>query len=570
MSVFAGIWKSQPGKSAAGSVTANGRVALAVAAILHVVALVVILRSEYGPFAITMALLAWLLINALFALLLRRPLLAALLSAALSLVIIALSQFKFGVLQLTLTFLDFLLIDRDTFSFLFAVVPNLRLMLTVAAFVAVPLVWAVWRFDPWRIRRLHAASTIVLSVAAIAGLSVVFPEQPWEPFQGVNHISNLARSGATSIAHLLANGWIDADAAPAAPLPAAAPCRVEKPPHIIMVLDESSFDIASAPGIKVPPGYADYFRSFDGKRRTLLPEATGGPTWYTEYNVLAGLSSRSFGKLRFYLTRIAAGNVTRGLPQALKRCGYRTFSLYPTYGDFLSARTFQTALGIDTFVDMAAMGVNEDMQPDSFYFDQALKRIGEERAAGAPLFMFVYLTANHFPWTETYRPDLTPGWQGPGNTAEVDEYIRRQTMTANDYRAFVDRLKRDYPGDSFLLVRFGDHQPAISHKLMEPGVARGSLARQLLSFDPRYYATYYAFDAINFAPREIGAALPVLDVAYLPLVIQEVAGLPLDPSFAAQKKIMQRCAGLFYSCDGGREARRFNRLLMDSGFIKNL
>lgn len=107
MSVFAGIWKSQPGKSAAGSVTANGRVALAVAAILHVVALVVILRSEYGPFAITMALLAWLLINALFALLLRRPLLAALLSAALSLVIIALSQFKFGVLQLTLTFSTF-------------------------------------------------------------------------------------------------------------------------------------------------------------------------------------------------------------------------------------------------------------------------------------------------------------------------------------------------------------------------------------------------------------------------------------------------------------------------------
>ncbi len=62
----------------------------------------------------------------------------------------------------------------------------------------------------------------------------------------------------------------------------------------------------------------------------------------------------------------------------------------------------------------------------------------------------------------------------------------------------------------------------------------------------------------------------VCNAAYLPLVIQEVAGLPLDPSFAAQKKIMQRCAGLFYSCDGGREARRFNRLLMDSGFIKNL
>jgi hypothetical protein len=570
MSVFTDLWRSPPGKSAAGPVPASSRVTLAVVAVLHVIALAVILRSEYGPFAITMALLAWVLLNSLFVLMLRRPALAALFSAALAAIIIALSQFKFGVLQLTLTFLDFLLIDRDTFSFLFAVVPNLRWRLIVAAVIAVPLVWAMWRLDPYRIRRLQAAATIFVSMGAIAGLSVAMPEQPWEPFQGVNHISNLARSGATSVAHLLANGWIDADAAPAAPLPAAAPCKVEKPPHIVMVLDESSFDIASAPGIKVPPGYADYFRSFDGKRRTLLPEATGGPTWYTEYNVLAGLSSRSFGKLRFYLTRIAAGNITRGLPQSLRRCGYRTFSLYPTYGDFLGARTFQTGLGVDEFIDMAAMGVNEDMQPDSFYFDQALKRIGEARTAGGPLFMFVYLTANHFPWTETYRPDLTPGWQGPGNTAEVDEYIRRQAMTANDYRAFVERLKRDYPDDAFLLVRFGDHQPAISHKLMEPGMASGSLAKQLLSFDPRYYATYYAFDTINFSPPDISAALPVLDAAYLPLVVQEAAGLPLDPSFAAQKKIMQRCGGLFYGCDGGKEARRFNRLLMDSGFIKNL
>ena len=68
--------------------------------------------------------------------------------------------------------------------------------------------------------------------------------------------------------------------------------------------------------------------------------------------------------------------------------------------------------------------------------------------------MFVYLTANHFPWTDVYRPDLTPDWTPPGNTAETDEYIRRQTMTANDYREFTARLKRDYPDESFLIAAF--------------------------------------------------------------------------------------------------------------------
>ena len=61
------------------------------------------------------------------------------------------------------------------------------------------------------------------------------------------------------------------------------------------MLDEASFDITAAPGIKVPPDYARHFQSFDGKTRTLVVEGTGGPTWYTEYNVLTGLSARSYG-----------------------------------------------------------------------------------------------------------------------------------------------------------------------------------------------------------------------------------------------------------------------------------
>jgi hypothetical protein len=46
--------------------------------------------------------------------------------------------------------------------------------------------------------------------------------------------------------------------------------------------------------------------------------------------------------------------------------------------------------------------------------------------------------------------------------------------------------------------------------------------------------------------------------------------LPLDPSFAEQKKIFQRCKGIFYACGAGAEARRFNRMLIDAGLIKGL
>jgi len=559
-------------------------VGIACVAVLHLGALYALLTTEYGPFAITLALLAWLFANCLVLVLLPRPGIAAALSLMATVVLIAFSRFKFDILQLSITFLDFLIIDRDTLSFLLSVFPRLKLPLLLAAIAAVPVLWLIWRTDPFRVSRKISLALLASASVAISGLAIAVPEQPWEPFQGVNHISNLARSGVVAVSRLTSTGWIEADppAQPSLPLargahaaptmlPPPADCDTKvKRPHIIMMLDESSFDVTAAPGIKVPTGYADYFKSADGKQRSFVAEATGGPTWYTEFNVVTGLSARSFGDLKFYVTRIAAGRVTRGLPAALQRCGYKTVSLYPTYGDFLSARTFQKAAGVEQFIDMADMGASGDMQPDSFYFDQALRVLAREAPSRAPVFMFLYLTANHFPWTDVYKPELTPDWTPPGNTAEVDEYIRRQSVTARDYAEFLARLKRDYPDESFLIVRFGDHQPAISQKLIEPGIDRAHLAKRLMAGDRRFFATYYAIDTVNFHAADLSSALERLDAAYLPIVIQDAAGVPLDPSFAEQRSIMFRCKGIFYTCSKGAEARRFNRLLIDAGLIKGL
>jgi hypothetical protein len=397
------------------------------------------------------------------------------------------------------------------------------------------------------------------------------PEEPHEPFQGVNHISNFIRSGALSVTELMSRGWMEADTETVDRLRSAAndECRpAVKPPHIIMVLDEASFDITAAPGIKVPPGYASHFQSLDGKTRSFVVEGSGGPTWYTEYNVLTGLSARSYGRLKFYVTRIAAGRVERGLPQALRRCGYKTFSLYPAYGAFLSARRFQTTTGVDRFIDMNEMGADY-VEPDRFYYDQAIRTMAQERS-GKPLFMFVYTVANHFPWSERYRPQDTPEWRDPGNAPPVDEYIRRQMMSARDYQAFMARLKKEFPGESFLVVRFGDHQPALSRQIVDPSIDDAEIGRRMMLQDPRYFTTYYAIDAVNFRPVDLTSALDRLEAPYLPLLIQEAAGLPLDPSFVEQKKILERCQGQFYGCAGGTEARRFNRLLIDAGLIKGM
>jgi hypothetical protein len=462
-------------------------------------------------------------------------------------------------------------IDRDTAAYLFTIFPNLRWSVVGAAIVILPLMYALWWLDPFRIRRLPALAGMLACLAALVGYSVAWPDEAWRGYYDDGYLSKFARSGVNAVSDFINYGFMESDAVAAERLkvPLLDACHpAGRRPNIIMIHDESSFDIRQAAGVKVPPGYGSHFKSFDGKERKFLAESNGGPSWFTEYNVLAGLSSRSFGRFSYFVTRIASGRVERGLPLALRRCGYNTISLYPAYGAFMSARSFQTTTGIQHFYDARDLGA-KDVEPDSFFYDKALGLMSQQ-TPNTPQFMFVYLAANHFPWETRFRPDLMPFWRKPGNEPVVDEYLRRQAMSADDYAAFIAGLKKKFPAQPFLIVRYGDHQPEFSPHILDPGLDEAGVGKKLDKYDPRYYATYYAIDAINFEPVKSPAVMDTVDGPYLPLVIQEAAGIPLDPSFDEQKKIMLRCKGLFYACKDGAEARRFNRLLIDAGFVKNL
>jgi len=543
---------------------------LAVAA-PQLAALALMLETETDFGSRTGFLLSWGILNFFWITLLRRPALSGALSLTLVVVLVLLSRLKHDVVQMTANFVDLMVIDRDTAAFLFTIFPNLRWSVISAAVVILPLMYALWWLDPFRIRRLPALACKLACLAALVAYSLTWPDEAWRGFYNDGYFSKFARSGVIAVSDFINYGFMESDATADERLkmPLLDSCHPKGlRPNIIMIHDESSFDIRAADGIKVPEGYGSHFQSFDGKERTFLAEGNGGPSWFTEYNVLAGLSSRSFGRFAYFVTRIAAGRVERGLPLALRRCGYETLSLYPALGAFMSARSFQTTTGIERFLDARDLGAKE-VEPDSFFYDRALQLMSE-RPAGKPLFTFVYLAANHFPWGTRFRPDLMPKWRPPGNEPSIDEYLRRQAMSAEQYQAFLAGLKKKFAGQPFLIVRYGDHQPEFSPLILDPKLDEAGVGRKLENYDPRYYATYYAIDAINFEPVQSPAVMDTIDAAYLPLVIQEAAGIPLDPSFAEQKQIMLRCEGVFYACKDGAESRRFNRLLIDAGMIHGL
>lgn len=539
--------------------------------LLHVVAIGLLFATEIMPTGMLLFLLTWGFLNFLLIGLTARPLVAGAVSLALIVAIIMLSRFKFDVVWMTADFLDVMLIDYATIGFLLTIYPNLQWLVIALLAGLIVLTVALWRLDPHRVSRRGAAAGCAICLAGLIALAAATPDQWWESFSKDRFISRFSRSAVTGISDLVLRGVFEADlkADGRLPIEQAPACGLAaKPPHIILIHDESSFDIRAAPGIKVPPGYGPHFRSFDGKARRLLVESHGGASWYSEFNVLTGLSSRSFGRFANFLPRVAAGRVKRGLPLTLQRCGYQSFSFYPSSAAFMSAKSFHLSTGFQHFYDYRDMEL-KDFPPDSAYYDAAVRIARRDREAGRPMFLFVYLAYNHFPYIRRH-PDLVPGWRDPGNTPEIDEYLRRQERSARDYQAFLDRLRRDFPGESFLLVRYGDHQPAFPTIIIDPTLDQAATARRIQAFDPRYLTTYYAIDVIDYRPVDLSSALDLLDAPYIPLMIQKMIGLPLGPSFAEQNRIFQRCSGIFYACAAGAEVRRFNRLLLDAGQLERL
>jgi hypothetical protein len=556
---------------AARAVVRRDALRIALIAALHLTSLAIMAFTEADIVARLAFLLVWGVLNFFWLGLTRRPAVSAALSLTMIVILVLVSRLKFDIIWMTANFLDVMIIDNDTISFLLSILPGLTRNIIISVVVVLPLVALLWRFDTIRMRLRTSAIGFGSCLVGITAVSIAQPQEDWEAFLGGSYVSKFARSGVTALSELMLHGYMESDAVVTdrlKTLPDATCVPAQKPPHIIMVHDESSFDIRVAPGIKVPPGYGSHFVSFDGKARHFVVEGAGGPSWYTEYNVLAGLSARSFGKFSYYVTRIAAGRVERGLPTALRRCGYHTFSIYPALGAFMSARSFQTSTGMQNFLDQKSLGTSR-VEPDQFYYDAARRMIERERGNG-PMFLFVYLAQNHYPWDYRWRPDLLPEWKDVGNTPLVDEYLRRQALSQRDYGDLMDHLKRDFPAESFLLVRYGDHQPDFASFILEPALDEAGIAQRLTSYDPRYFTTYYAIDAVNYRPVNLPSALETIEGPYLPLIAQELAGLPLDASFAEQKRIFERCKGQFYACAGGAEARRFNRLLIDAGLIKGL
>ena len=101
-------------------------------------------------------------------------------------------------------------------------------------------------------------------------------------------------------------------------------------------------------------------------------ETYGGASWLTEFSLLAGVSTHSFGGMRQFVQTFTQNRLKDTLPQALARCGYRNVVFYPMMRNFVSNDRFYSSIGLKEIFDMKSQGANTAQERDRFYYSNAL------------------------------------------------------------------------------------------------------------------------------------------------------------------------------------------------------
>jgi hypothetical protein len=355
------------------------------------------------------------------------------------------------------------------------------------------------------------------------------------------------------------------------PLLAAITERAPDTPDIIVIQHESIFD-PRVYGLPVEAGVDAFLSPSNGCFGTLNVDIFGGGSWQSEFSLLTGLSSASFGSNAYFLFKRGVGRFNNTLPHALAALGYKTTLTSSCRRSFLNYDEFYSAIGVEQriFTDdlPAPFDVDrfETTNSDAMFLEAAVAAHAQRVAsdAAAPQFLYLLTNFNHGPHN---RRLVAPGQFESERAfaaaslpdAQYAEYYARLAETAAAWSRLKTDLATRFPERPMLIVHYGDHQPVMTRRIE---------ARLRPAVDPgRQFRTFYAIESLNDrSGRLVSGRRPDLDIAFLGTVALQQAGLPLDPIFATRASLLEQCGEAYFASSSERK-RRFHRTLVEMGII---
>ena len=491
---------------------------------------------------------------------------AILLSGLLALAIAGVSVVKFDHSALKLTVSDLPLALAGTVPFLIVQYPRMMLgvllgsVSLVAASSAVLLTAAGPPIDP--------ESRIILLSLAFAGFAVVASSRDGSLRANLTErrcfystfIASLIDPGSWQQFGGLAMSDI---ADEPLPLKRATPARAAALPDIIVIQHESVFDPRLF-GLPVEPSVEAFLSPPEGRHGGLNVDIFGGGSWQSEFSLLTGLSSASFGSSAYYLFKKGAGRFHTSLPFSLSSQGYHTTLISSCRRSFLHYDEFYRSIGINERIFTDDLPPPFDIErfeatnSDALFLEAAIDAHAKSVAHDPrPRFLYLLTSYNHGPHDRRLAGQFKARAFALANCPDTGyaEYYARLAETAATWQGLKSELALS--GRPTLIVHYGDHQPVLTRRI----------DRQLAGDARRAFRTFYALEALNISPGMFGRGRgPDLDIAFLGTIALQAAGVPLDPLFSTRASLLDECGTSYFASQSMRK-RRFHRTLVELGLV---
>lgn len=483
-------------------------------------------------------LASWLLLFALFVLVLQRPWFALVFIVSLQLVVVQTSNTKSATLNEPFICQDFAyFLDAILHPRLY--VPFFGIGLAIAASSAGTLAIAafLW-FEPSLVTQ-HGAGAFLAAGAGLvaASLLLLLPAlrqlpacslAPHDDLKRLGLAAALWAYGRLALRPLDVSGLVapftapddaasfeapgDAppftappftapDHAPSFTASIAAPIDPARLPHVVVVQSESFFDPRGwLPA--TPPGLLDAWDRLTQEavsRGPLVVPAWGANTVRTEASFLTGLPADAFGIHRFNPYPQLARRPLPTLASRLKALGYRTVCVHPYPASFYGRDRVMPKMGFDEFLDIRAFpGGEHDGQSDrdgqygrdgQYMSDAAIaEKVGTllDHSDNRPLFVFAITMENHGPLhLERPVPEDAPRLAASA-PAVGHEDLRVYLRHLRNADRMLERLERQLtpatPGARHgMLCWYGDHVPIMDDLYRKIGAPSGDTCHAIWS-----------------------------------------------------------------------------------------
>lgn len=348
-------------------------------------------------------------------------------------------------------------------------------------------------------------------------------------------------------------------------LPPLPPVIAAPLPDIVIWLNESTFNPQN---FKLPNAHLPRMEMFEENDRTrasgvMRTHTFGGKTWLSEFSMLTGLVPDDFGARRSLAFNNVSPKVTSTIVSLLKANGYTTVALMPTPKRFYGAGRTYEALGFDRILTLRDFHEYDNVKGDEWDIadsdrmsDAARELITQHRNGperDKPIFVYMLSVHEHAPYSAKTPIDYKLDRTGISKSlaAKLTDYINKLRILNTGITAmdqYVASSKRH-----MLFTYFGDHQayyeedpPPYRYKWPKPDL--------ITQFQIR----------ANFGPQTL-PRLPLTDIAFVPSLVADYAGVKKDKYFEALSAMRRLCEGKMEDCEDQELVKSYKGYVFSEG-----